>query len=192
MRVVRHLEDHGSGGQVGGRGQIDTAHAVARPQLGQIVAGRVVEFLKGQPSLGRGFPDVKFFADQILDFLGVCLSTRDLVGQLLPILDRTQTGVGFCPAVWVGPLAPCVQLVDKGDKVRIVCALWVTVTVDDARGVLVPVVVDVLAHGACRGSDEYQRLLARGRAVGHDVIERTPVLPLVNLVHQNAVDVQTI
>ena len=66
------------------------------------------------------------------------------------------------------------------------------VAVDDALGFFVFLVVDVLADGARGGSDKDQRLLTGRHAVCDDIIQGAPALPLVDLIHQYTMHIQTI
>ena len=64
--------------------------------------------------------------------------------------------------------------------------------VDDPFRLLIFLVVDVLPDGPGSGGDINQRLLPGGDAVRDDVIQLPPVLPLMDLIHQPAMDVQAV
>ena len=66
------------------------------------------------------------------------------------------------------------------------------VAVYDALGLFVFFVVDVFSNGSGCGGDESQRLRAGLIAVGNDVVQRSAVFPLMDLVHHGPVDIQAV
>ena len=71
-------------------------------------------------------------------------------------------------------------------------AVRIVIAVNDPLYLLVLLVVQILTNLAGGRGDEQQRLLAGGHTVGDDVVQLPPVLPLVNLVEQRAMNVEAV
>ena len=213
LRQLRHLEQHLCRRQVGGLGQIRAADAVAR--IGQdallhipvrhvmlpdqaaifpveLEGVAVVQLLKVEPGFARGLADVEILADEVADEGRVFLRPLDPLFEGRVGLDCPEARIRLFPAGRVRPLAALVELVNKRDPARVVVPVRILVAVDDALGLFVFLVVDVLADGARGGGDKDQRLLAGRDAVGGNVVQGAPALPLVQLVHHGPVDVEAV
>ena len=149
----------------------------------------IVQLLKIEPGFGGRFADVEILADEVSD------EGRVFLRPLFPLfegrvgLDRPEPRICLFPAVRVCPLAALIELVNKRDPARVVVPVRIFVAVYDALGLFVFLVVDVLADGARGGGDKDQRLLTGRHAVGNNVVQGAPALPLVDLIHHGPVDV---
>ena len=152
----------------------------------------IVQLLKIEPGFGGRFADVEILADEVSDEGWVFLCPLDPLFQRRVALDRPEARICLFPAVRVRPLAALVELVNKRDPARVVVPVRIFVAVYDALGLFVFLVVDVLADGSGGGGDKSQRLCAGLIAVGNDVVQRSAVFPLMDLVHHRAVDVEAV
>ena len=213
LRQLRHLEQDLRRRQVCGLGQIRAADAVARvgqdallhipvrhvmlPDqaavfLVELEGVAVVQLLKVEPGFAGGLADVEILADEVADEGRVFLCPLDPLFQRRVALDRPEARICLFPAVLIRPRAALVELVNKRDPARVVVPVRIFVAVYDALGFFVFLVVDVLADGARGGSDKDQRLLTGRHAVGDDVVQGAPALPLVDLIHHGPVDVEAV
>ena len=210
LRQLRHLKQHLRRRQVGGLGEVRAADAVSRvgkhallrlavrhvvlPDqtavfLVELEGVAIVQLLKIEPGFGGRFADVEILADEVSD------EGRVFLRPLYPLfegrvgLDRSEARVCLFPAVRVRPLAALVELVNKRDPARVVVPVRILIAVYDALGFFVFLVVDVFSNGAGGGGDESQRLRAGLIAVGNDVVQRSAIFPLMDLVHHGPVDI---
>ena len=153
---------------------------------------RVVQFLEGQPGFGGRFAYVELLADEVLHEVRVRLGPLDLLCERPEVLDRAEARVRLLPAFRIGPLLALVQLIDHREEPVVVVSLRIVPAVYYAFGFVVLEVVNVLSDRAGCGRHEDHRLFPGCNAVRDDVIQRPAILPLVDLVHQSTVHIQTV
>ena len=213
LRQLRHLEQDLRRRQVSGLGEVRAADAVSRvgkhallrlavrhvmlPDQAavfpvELEGVAVVELLEVEPGFAGGLADVEILADEVSDEGRVFLRPLDPLFEGRVALDRPEARICLFPAVRVRPLAALVELVNKRDPARVVVPVRIFVAVYDSLGLFVFFVVDVFSNGAGCGGDESQWLRAGLIAVGNDVVQRSAVFPLMDLVHHGPVDIQAV
>ena len=116
----------------------------------------------------------------------VLLGLVDVAAQRLDLLDGAESGVRLDPLGLVGPLAALVELVDDGQE-RVVDRL----AVQDARGVVVLVVEEVVALEPVGGYFHDERLVSSWGSLLEQVVH-VSVRDSRDLVDDRVVDVQAV
>ena len=93
----------------------------------------------------------------------------------------------------VRPFLAGIKFIDDRQEVFVFVAVFVIISIYDILGFLVQIIVQTLAHRACRGGFKDHGLFAGGHAVNNNVVQRAHRrCPCVDFVQQSAVDVQAV